>query len=210
MELICIMAKLKAEILNGKGIIAYEPKKSTINENYSKENLRIAKENKIKEIKESWLEAENGPCHTGIICEDTNEELIIQYKAFDRDIWAKKVLGIALEKLEAGVLRVVHNINTSNSVNELPVVISQEEAIALSLGTIPPRVFNMIKNYKLQVRDYYNKFHSITVGQLQQAAFKQNLQMEKDLYRKWSLEMLVNSALSVEQVNDISWDMKLN
>ena len=56
------MSELKAEIIGKSGIIANKPKTKEDLET----KLKEAKESKLIDIKASWSECDQGPCHTGI------------------------------------------------------------------------------------------------------------------------------------------------
>jgi hypothetical protein len=193
----------------------YQPYKDFLKDGYSpeilpyvseedaekEEKLLKAKIEKIAEIKESWKNADSGKCLTGIKCLD-GEELIIQYSQFDREIWSKKVPGIILEMFTKGFFEVVDKmyepLPNTRQITEL-------EATQITLGEIPPRIYLMVKDETLDVRDYNNKFHKITVEMLQKAAIIQNLQVEKDLYKKWTLEAQIAKATNIKEVTAIKW-----
>jgi hypothetical protein len=170
--------------------------------------LTEAKNRKLREVKSAWENADNGPLHTEIMIGE--DELVIQYSAYDRDIWAKSLLAAVLTGIENGSLVVlkspldpsfdpsVDNNPTGNQITYL-------EYINIGLGTLPSRVFLVVSQQTINIRDYYNNFHTITLQQVQEASVKQNLQVEKDLYKKWELENLINVKETIEEVDAIKW-----
>ena len=139
--------------------------------------LSAIKTKKIKEIKEAWQKADSGPLFTDITTQG-GKQLVIQYSAYDKDVWFKKIIGVALECINKGALIVLPLGTTEKT---LPNHITALEALDIQSGRVPPEVFLVIKDVVIEVKDYYNNMEEITLEQMQHAALLQNLQMEKDL-----------------------------
>ena len=63
----------------------------------------------------------------------------------------------------------------------------------------------MVKDIEVNIRDAHNKFRKINISTMLQASIAQNMQVEKDLYKKWKLEEAIATADSIEKLNLISW-----
>ena len=165
------------------------------------QELLTAKKKKLDEIKEAWEKADENPCSTGLTCLD-GSELVIQYSSFDREIWSKKIVGIVMDLLKAGKFEIIPNsyepLNNTMQITEL-------ESVQIGIGQIPARVYLMIKDIEVDIRDAHNKFRKINIGTMLQASIAQNMQVEKDLYKKWKLEEAIATADSIEKLNLISW-----
>lgn len=171
-------------------------------DNILNEELINAKKAKLVEIKEAWKQAENiENCNTNLKCLD-DHELVIQYSTYDREIWNKKVIGFVMEMLKKGEFEIISNDYTPlyNTMQ-----ITQLEAVDISIGHIPARVYLIIKDCKTNVRDAFNNFHEVTIETMLKASIAQNLKVEQDLYKKWLLEKKVFEAANIEEVNLIHW-----
>lgn len=154
--------------------------------------LNEAKQRKIEQIKHAWSTADSdNPCLTGLKCVD-GSDLVIQYAAYDRDIWLKGVVGAILQAAQDG-----------------HVVLTEEDIAWLKSETITPSILAKAADQVTTVRDFYNNFKHITIGTMREAAFTQNKWMEADLKRKWTLESMIAQATTIEQVQAIDWDTEL-
>lgn len=160
--------------------------------NYENLSLSEAKRLKNEEIAKETEIALEGPCKTTIkdIFDDTF--VTVDMNSVDLTMWQ--------DGLWVGIYTAVQS--TPELFNP-----TQEEMLQLSLKQIPVRLFAIACNYefKMEIRDYYNKKRLLTIKQVHDIALQQGMGHMIIWKKKWDLQAEVEKCKNISEVMRINW-----
>ena len=160
--------------------------------NYTNLSLSEAKRLKNEEISQEAEKALNGPCKTTVKDSSDNTFLTVDMDVIDLAMWQ--------DGLWVGVYTAVQTQPQLFMPNP-------EEMLQLSLKQIPVRLFSIAISYdfKMEIRDFYNKKRLITIKQVHEVALQQGMQHMAVWKKKWDLQAEVDNCKNINDVIKINW-----
>lgn len=140
--------------------------------------INILKERKIAEIKRDYLNADNGPCYTG-------------------------VSGITTK--DADVCKAANDIEEVEVVVEFNLVSRDRLQLLIDVPSVSKEGDKEAEDLVV-IRDYNNRYVQVSKKQLSKILEAQKAAALANLHKKWELQERVTDAQTREEIEAIMWD----